>query len=71
MAELYLEINEDLTDEELQTKQPLSARVQVSDRDDASAKLKLLEIFFEGRSYTRRLHTCNHDTGAPCADEIL
>lgn len=71
MAELYLEINEDLTDEELKAKQPLSARVHVSDRDDALSKLKLLEIFFEGTNYSKRIHTCNHDSGAACVEETL
>ena len=67
----YLEINEVLTMEELRTKQPLQVRVETADRDDALTKLPSLELFFTGRTYVKKIHYCNHETGGPCTEEIL
>ena len=71
MTDYYLEINEELTEEASLNSQPLGVRVSVSGREDATAKVGVFEPFFSGRQYVKELHTCNHDSGAPCTKEIL
>ncbi|MCK4846097.1 MAG: hypothetical protein KAS88_00385 [Deltaproteobacteria bacterium] len=71
MAEYYLEINEELTEETALSRQPLGVRVSVAGREDALEKVSIFEPFFDGRLYTKELHRCNHDSGTPCAKETL
>lgn len=71
MAEYYLEINEELTEEDALSRQPLGLRVSVGGREDALTKIPVFEPFFSGRQYVKELHTCNHDGGTPCTKERL
>ena len=71
MVEYYLEINEELTEEASLSRQALGVRVSVGGREDALTKIPVFEPFFSGRRYVKELHTCNHDSGAPCTKEIL
>ena len=68
---LYLEIIEDLTEEELLTKQPQVIRIEVKDKDEALGKLKMLEPLFANRNYRKQLHYCYHDENKPCSIEEL
>lgn len=68
---LYLEIEELLSEADSLVSQPLLMRVEVIDLDDAVAKLPILEPFFAGKVYAKKLHTCNHDSGLPCTEEVL
>ncbi|MDP2167980.1 MAG: hypothetical protein Q8J64_06590 [Thermodesulfovibrionales bacterium] len=66
---IYLEITELLSEADSLILQPLSMRVEVIDRDDALAKLLILEPFFAGRIYKKQLHFCGHAEGLPCTTE--
>ena len=65
---LYLEMIEELTDEERLTKEPLFIRVEVSSEEEAKGKAKEYEPLFEGRKYTKRLHIHRHSPSGniPC-----
>ena len=65
---LYLEIIEQLSDEELLFKQPLFLRIEVSSEEEAREKAKEYEPLFEGRKYTKRLHIHRHSPSGniPC-----
>ena len=71
---LYLEIIEQLTEEEEFIKQPQIVRIEVSSKEEA---LTLLENFsqfeslFAGKNYITRLHTCRHEEGLGCVVENL
>ena len=65
----YLEMNESLPLGS--TIQPLTIRIEVTDKNDALAKLPTFEPFFAGKYYTKKVHYCNHDTGGVCTEEIL
>lgn len=67
----YLEILEQLTEEERQTKQPQTVRVEVSSKDEAISKLSTYESDFEGLNYIKRYHKCYHEEGSPCQVEEL
>jgi hypothetical protein len=72
MPILYLEIMEKLISAELNSgKQPMKMKVEVASKTVGLEHLSTLESFFVGRSYAKRLHTCNHDIGAPCVVEEL
>ena len=68
---LYLEIIEQLTEEEMFTKQPTNIRVEVISKEEAIAKLPIFEPLFEGKNYIKRLHTCRHEEGIGCIVEEL
>jgi len=65
---LYLEMMEELTDEERLTKEPLFLRVEVSSEEEARKKAKQYKLLFEGRKYTKRLHIHKHSLSGniPC-----
>ncbi|MCD6381869.1 MAG: hypothetical protein J7L43_02735 [Candidatus Aenigmarchaeota archaeon] len=72
----YLEIFEDLEEEEGFTKQPVGMRIEVTDEDDALKKYekikKLLEEeLFKNRNYTARIHFCHHEEKKPCKLKII
>jgi len=69
--QLYLEIEEQLTSEQLQIQQPQSVRIAVDSKEDAIEKLDIYEPAFEGLNYIKRLHTCYHEEGLPCIIEEL
>ena len=68
---LYLEILEQLTDEESLTKQAQTIRIEVSSKDEAISKLTTYEPDFEGLNYVKRYHKCYHEEGRPCEIELL
>ena len=65
---LYLEMIEQLSDEELLYKEPLFLRIEVSSEEEAREKAKEYESLFEGRSYIKRLHIHKHSPSGniPC-----
>lgn len=67
----YLEIQETLTEEEQQVKQPQSIRIEVADKAEAISKLSKYEPAFKGLNYTKRVHYCGHEDGLPCEIEAL
>ncbi len=71
MEPMYLEINEELTETDLQTRQPMFLRIEVADKEDALIKLLLCEPFFTGRVYSKELHRCNHNAVEGCTTEAL
>jgi len=71
MAKKYLEILEQLTDEESLIKQAQAVRIEVSSKDEAISKLSIYEPEFEGRNYIKRYHICNHEEGQSCEIEEL
>lgn len=69
--EQYLEIIEQLSEQEQFTKQPTNIRIKVNSKEEAIAKLPELEPLFTGLNYIKRLHTCYHEEGKSCEVEIL
>lgn len=67
----YLEIIEQLTDEELFIKQAQEIRIAVSSKEDAIEKLAIYEPEFVGLNYIKRYHKCYHEEGQPCEIEVL
>jgi len=65
---LYLEMIEELTDEERLSKEPLFLRIEVSSEEEAREKAKQYEPLFEGKNYTKRLHIHRHSPAGniPC-----
>jgi len=68
---IYLEINETLIEKEQLTKQPLTLRLEVADKNKAIDKLIDVESLFIGRRYTKKVHYCKHEDGLPCVVEAL
>lgn len=67
----YLEIEEQLTLEQMATKQPQQLRIQAASKEDAINKLPLYEPAFAGLRYIKRVHYCNHDAGNACIVEAI
>lgn len=67
----YLEIIEQLTEEEMFIKQPQIVRIEVVNKEEAVAKLPDYEPSFIGRTYTKNLHKCYHEEGQSCVLESL
>ena len=68
----YLEIKEQLTNEEAVTRQPMKVILEVVDRAEARAKLTLYEPLFLGRTYTTVHHIHAHgEESQPCVLEDL
>jgi len=67
---LYLEMIEQLSDEELLYKEPLFLRIEVSSEEEAREKAKEYESLFEGRSYIKRLHIHKHSPSGSIPCEI-
>ena len=65
---LYLEIIEELSEEEALYKQPQLLRIEVSSEEEAKEKLKELESLFKGKKYIKRLHIHKHSPSGniPC-----
>lgn len=68
MPTKYLEIKE-ISDKESGVLK--TTRVEVVDMDDALDKLPALEATYEGKTYKKRLHICNHDIGQPCTAVVM
>ena len=64
----YLEIIEQLTEDESLTKEPQTVRVQVKDEAEARALLPKYEPDFKGLNYIKRFHIHKHAAagGLPC-----
>lgn len=70
----YLEIEEQLTEEEQLEKQPSIVRVEVKDKAEAEKVYPDYEVDFEGKKYKVKYHIHFHSAkGAnrPCEVEIL
>lgn len=67
----YLEIIEQLTEEEELIKQSQIIRVEVSSKEDAISKLSTYESTFEGLNYIKRYHKCYHEESQSCEIEEL
>lgn len=67
----YLEIIEQLTEEEEFTKQAQTVRIEIESKQDAIDKLSIYEPYFEGLNYIKRYHKCYHEEGQPCQIEEL
>jgi hypothetical protein len=67
----YLEILEQLTEEESIVKQPQTVRITVASKEDAIEKLDVYEPAFIGLNYIKRYHICKHEEGQPCEIEVL
>ena len=70
MIKKYLEIIEQLSEEEMLEKQPQIVRLEVKDETEAKSKLKEYEPAFKGLKYTKRILTQKHfqdaDRNQPC-----
>lgn len=60
MIKKYLEIIEELTEEEKLEKQPQMIRIEVEDEAEAREKLKIFEPAFEGLNYVKRILIQKH-----------
>lgn len=67
----YLEIKEQLTEEEKQVKQPQEIRIEVADKKEAISKLAVFKSVFKGLKYVKQVHYCRHSEGLPCKVEEL
>ena len=67
----YLEMNETLTEEQMQTVQPQTLRLEVVSKEEAVEKATQLEWMFAGKEYVKQLHVCRHEDGQPCEIEVL
>lgn len=63
---IYLEVNEQLSDEELIIKQPQTMRVEVQSEEEALLILESIIALFEGLTITKKIHFCQHEDGLPC-----
>jgi len=63
---MYLEIIEQLSEEEMGFKQPQSLRLEARDERDAERLLKLNIGQFDGLTVIKRIHSCQHEDGLPC-----
>jgi len=70
MPYLYLEIAEQ-TDPMSSGRVPMVVRIDVADKTEALAKLPAYEPLFTGKTYVKKLITCNHDIGGSCTEEVL
>lgn len=68
---VYLEIQENLTEEEQQIKQAQSIRIEVADKAEAISKLAIYEPAFKGLNYIKQVHFCKHEDGQSCTVESL
>ena len=67
MAKYYLEIKEQLTEDEMLTKQPQEFRKEYATLEASQAASPEIEaMLFEGVSYKRQVHVCKHEDGAGC-----
>ena len=60
MLKKYLEIIENLTEEESLEQQPRMLRIEVKDETEAIAQAEKYEPVFEGLNYEKRILTQNH-----------
>lgn len=65
---LYLEIIEELSEEEELYKQPQILRLEVYSEEEAIDLVNKYKELFEGRKYVKRLHICRHNKSGniPC-----
>lgn len=65
MPKKYFEIIEQLTDEEMLTKQAQIVRIEVQDEQEARKKAVLYENVFEGLNYKKfyHIHRVNKEEG--------
>ena len=67
MAKYYLEIKEQLTEEEMLTKQPQEFRKEYATLEAAQAASPAIEaMLFDGVNYIRQVHVCHHEDGIGC-----
>ena len=67
MSKFYLEIEEQLTEDEMQVKQPQNFRKEYPTAELAQQASPAIEaMLFEGITYVRRVHVCNHEDGKGC-----
>lgn len=57
MTKHYLEIIEQLTDEEALTQSPQVIRLEVKDENEAKTKASLYEGIFSGLNFKKQFHT--------------
>lgn len=64
----YLEIRQQLTEEQATIWQPIEVRKLVADETEAREMLvTLVELLgLEGETYTANLHICRHEEGGEC-----
>jgi len=68
----YVEIIEQITEEEAVTRQPIKVILEVADRAEAREVLPNYENLFEGKNYITRHHIHKHDEESqPCVYEDL
>lgn len=67
----YLEIIEELTEEEMLIREPLMIRVEVKDKNEAIQKAQELESLFTGKKYRKQFHIHYHQENMPCEIEEL
>lgn len=72
MAKHYLEMRQELTDEEdLAGVQPVFVRVEVTGKADAIARKAKYTAEFTGKAHKVTHHVCNHASNAPCISEEI
>jgi len=72
MENLYLEIEQILTDEQREKWQPIMVRRIVESEQEARQLLpELAELLFENIDYIARLHICRHESGGKCEEILL
>lgn len=67
----YLEIQEQLTEAELQIKQPQIIRIEVKDKAEAAKKLAVYEPVFAKLKHIKQIHYCGHEDNVACRLETL
>ena len=67
MTHIYLEIIEQLSDDELATRQPQTLRVECATEDKCLNYYKLVRGLYSDIHYIARIHYCRHDEGKPCS----
>ena len=72
---VYLEVIQELTEEESLTQEPQMYRRKVASKDEAKAlyaKLKELGVFDGFKPYVARVHVHRHgETNQPCEIEVI
>jgi len=66
MTKYYLEVYEELSEEESFTKQPQQFRKEVGSVEEGKALYETVKSLFEGLTVIKRVQLCNHDTGGSC-----
>lgn len=71
MTHIYLEIVEQLSEQEAFTRQPRELRIEVKDEREALKLYEKYKELFSDCNYVARIHYCHHDEGKPCELKVI